>query len=64
LLISSITACGKCVYCPRKPCILIATNSGWVLGNRIDGTQAESLRIPYAETSLYPVPAGVDEKRS
>jgi alcohol dehydrogenase len=38
------------------------TNGGWILGNKIDGTQAEFVRIPYAETSLYPIPAGADEE--
>jgi alcohol dehydrogenase len=35
---------------------------GWILGNKIDGTQAEYVRIPHAETSLYPIPAGSDEE--
>src|ERR1700710_3041791 len=35
---------------------------GWILGNSIDGTQAEFVRIPYAATSLYHIPAGVDEE--
>jgi alcohol dehydrogenase len=35
---------------------------GWVLGNVIDGTQAEYVRIPYADSSLYPIPAGADEE--
>jgi alcohol dehydrogenase len=38
------------------------TTGGWILGNRIDGTQAEYVRIPHAETSLYPIPAGADEE--
>jgi alcohol dehydrogenase len=37
-------------------------NGGWILGNRIDGTQAELVRIPYADTSLYRVPEGIDEE--
>jgi alcohol dehydrogenase len=37
-------------------------SGGWILGNRIDGTQAEYVRIPHADTSLYHVPAGVDEE--
>src|SRR6202453_4253369 len=35
---------------------------GWILGNTVDGTQAEFVRIPHAETSLYPIPDGVDEE--
>ena len=38
------------------------TTGGWILGNRIDGTQAEYVRIPHADTSLYPVPKGADEE--
>ena len=61
VLISCITACGKCDYC-RKLMYSHCTNGGWILGNKIDGTQAEFVRIPYAETSLYPIPAGGDEE--
>ena len=35
---------------------------GWILGNEIDGTQAEYVRIPYADTSLYLIPKGEDEE--
>jgi alcohol dehydrogenase len=34
---------------------------GWILGHLIDGTQAEYVRIPFADTSLYPAPHDVDE---
>ena len=61
VLISCISACGKCVYC-RKLMYSHCTTGGWILGNRIDGTQAEFVRIPYADTSLYPVPDGADEE--
>jgi len=61
VLISCITACGKCFYC-RKLMYSHCTNGGWILGNKIDGTQAEFVRSPYAETSLYPIPAGADEE--
>jgi alcohol dehydrogenase len=37
------------------------TTGGWILGNTIDGTRAESVRLPYAGTSLYPIPAGAGE---
>jgi alcohol dehydrogenase len=61
VLISCITACGKCEYC-RRLMYSHCVNGGWILGNKIDGTQAEFVRIPYAETSLYPIPAGADEE--
>ena len=61
VLISCVTACGKCAYC-RKQMYSHCTTGGWILGNSIDGTQAQFVRIPYAETSLYHIPAGSDEE--
>ena len=61
VLISCITACGRCEYCKRgmySHCV----NGGWILGHMIDGTQAEYVRIPYADTSLYAVPQGISEE--
>jgi alcohol dehydrogenase len=61
VLISCISACGKCAYC-RRQMFSHCTTGGWILGNRIDGTQAEFVRIPYADTSLYRIPDGGDEE--
>ncbi|MES2883738.1 MAG: zinc-binding dehydrogenase [Pseudomonadota bacterium] len=61
VLISCITACGRCAPC-RKGMTSHCTTGGWILGNRIDGTQAEFVRIPHADTSLHPIPAGADEE--
>jgi len=61
VLISCISACGKCAYC-RKLMYSHCTTGGWILGNSIDGTQAEFVRIPHADTSLYRIPDGVDEE--
>lgn len=61
VLISCISACGKCEYC-RRQMYSHCTTGGWILGNKIDGTQAEFVRIPYADTSLYPIPEGADEE--
>jgi alcohol dehydrogenase len=61
VLISCITACGKCSYC-RKGMCSHCESGGWILGNAIDGTQAEYVRIPHADTSLYPVPPNGDEE--
>jgi len=61
VLISCVSACGKCVYC-RKLMYSHCTTGGWILGNSIDGTQAEYVRIPHADSSLYPIPAGADEE--
>lgn len=61
VIISCITACGKCKCC-RKGMYSHCISGGWILGNTIDGTQAEMVRIPYADTSLYHAPAGMDEE--
>jgi alcohol dehydrogenase len=61
VLISCITSCGKCEYC-KKAMYSHCANGGWILGNTIDGTQAEYVRIPHADNSLYPIPAGADEE--
>ncbi len=61
VVISCITACGRCDYC-RKGMYSHCTTGGWILGNSIDGTQAEFVRIPYADTSLYRIPEGADEE--
>jgi alcohol dehydrogenase len=60
VLISCISACGKCEYC-RKGMYSHCTTGGWILGNEIDGTQAEYVRIPHADTSLYRIPEGAEE---
>src|SRR5579884_449457 len=61
VLISCISSCGKCEYC-RRGMNSHCTSGGWILGNSIDGTQAEYVRTPHADTSLYPIPAGADEE--
>ena len=61
VLISCISACGKCANCRRQMYSHCSTG-GWILGNSIDGTQAEFVRIPHADMSLYAIPAGVDEE--
>ena len=61
VLVSCISACGKCEYC-RRGMYSHCTTGGWILGNQIDGTQAEYVRIPHADTSLYRIPDGADEE--
>jgi alcohol dehydrogenase len=60
VLISCISSCGKCEYC-RRGMYSHCTTGGWILGNEIDGTQADFVRIPHADTSLYPIPKGANE---
>lgn len=60
VLISCISSCGKCEYC-KKGMYSHCVNGGWILGHLIDGTQAEYVRIPFADNSLYPIPAGSND---
>jgi alcohol dehydrogenase len=59
VLISCISACGRCDSC-RKGMYSHCSFGGWILGNTIDGTQAEYVRIPWADTSLYHIPPRAD----
>ena len=75
VLISCICSCATCEYCRQgmySHCTTGGmhnsfdsgswlTTAGWILGNTIDGTQAEYVRIPHADSSLYPIPPGADE---
>ncbi|CAA2137153.1 Alcohol dehydrogenase [Hyphomicrobium sp. ghe19] len=61
VLISCISACGRCEYC-RRGMYSHCTTGGWILGNKIDGTQTQYVRIPHADTSLYRIPEGTDEE--
>jgi alcohol dehydrogenase len=59
VIISCITADGTCEYC-KKQMYGHCEDGGWILGHLINGTQAEYVRIPHADNSLYPLPAGVN----
>ena len=64
VILSCISACGKCSFCKKgvfSHCLGEegASGIGWIFGHLIDGTQAEFVRVPYAETSVYLLPAGV-----
>lgn len=61
VLISCITSCGKCAMC-KKGSYGHCAYGGWLLGNTIDGCQAEYVRIPHADGSLHSLPAGADEE--
>jgi len=61
VLISCITSCGICDAC-KKGMYAHCETGGWILGHMIDGTQAEYVRIPHADTSLYHIPDGVEEE--
>src|ERR1700689_1556145 len=61
VIISCVTACLKCDFCKRAM-YSHCRHGGWILGYTIDGTQAEYVRIPHADGSLYKFPSGADEE--
>ena len=67
VIISCISSCGVCTYCRSgNPSHCLASEGavgiGWILGHLIDGTQAELVRTPFADNSLYALPAGVSDE--
>jgi alcohol dehydrogenase len=62
VLVSCISACGTCRFCRQGRFGQCLGGGGWILGHNIDGTQAEKVRVPFAATSTYPVPAGVSDE--
>ncbi len=62
VLVSCITACGRCRFCREGRYGQCLGGGGWILGHTIDGTQAEYVRVPFAENSTYPVPDGVTDE--
>jgi alcohol dehydrogenase len=59
VLISCITACGRCEYCRQGHYGQCLGGGGWILGHLIDGTQAELVRVPFADRSVYKLPDNV-----
>jgi alcohol dehydrogenase len=62
VLVSCITSCGTCRYCRESRYGQCLGGGGWILGHLINGTQAEYVRVPFADTSTYAAPPGVSEE--
>jgi len=62
VLVSCITVCGTCRFCREGHPGQCLRGGGWILGYKIDGTQAEYVRVPFADTSTYPLPEGASDE--
>ncbi|MGW7731236.1 MULTISPECIES: zinc-dependent alcohol dehydrogenase family protein [Streptomyces] len=60
VLVSCISACGRCPYCRQGMYGQCRGGGGWILGHLIDGTQAEYVRVPHADLSVHPLPAAMN----
>jgi alcohol dehydrogenase len=63
VLVSCISACGRCRYCKEAHYGQCLGGGGWILGHTIDGVQAEFARIPFADTSLYKLPDSLGDEQ-
>ncbi|MBN0042758.1 alcohol dehydrogenase catalytic domain-containing protein [Streptomyces actuosus] len=62
VLVSCISACGRCSYCREGMYGQCRGGGGWILGHTVDGTQAEYVRVPHADLSVHPLPASVADE--
>ncbi|MEV4377360.1 zinc-dependent alcohol dehydrogenase family protein [Streptosporangium sp. NPDC049644] len=62
VLVSCVSACGRCRYCRTGSYGQCLGGGGWILGHHIDGTQAEFVRVPFADTSTHLVPEGIGDE--
>ncbi|MEV4157771.1 zinc-dependent alcohol dehydrogenase family protein [Nocardia salmonicida] len=62
VLVSCISARGSCASC-REARYGLCTGGGWLLGHEIDGTHAESVRVPFADMSTHPIPPGISDEQ-
>jgi alcohol dehydrogenase len=61
VLVSCISSCGTCRYCREGRLGQCVGGGGWILGHTYDGTQAEYVRVPFADTSAYRLPPDVTD---
>ena len=64
VLVSCITACGRCRFCKESRYGLCQGGGGWILGHVVDGTQADYVRVPFADTSTHKLPAVVSDEQA
>ncbi|MGW4113020.1 zinc-dependent alcohol dehydrogenase family protein [Actinosynnema sp. NPDC004786] len=61
VLVSCISACGRCSYCRTGVYGQCLGGGGWILGHTVDGTHAEYVRVPFADTSTHRLPETVPD---
>ena len=62
VLVSCISVCSRCQCCRDGHPGLCTGGGGWIFGYMIDGTQAEYVRVPFADTSTYRLPDGTTDE--
>jgi alcohol dehydrogenase len=64
VLVSCISACGSCQFCREARYGQCLEGGGWVLGHTVDGTQAEFVRVLYADHSTFRIPDGISDEEA
>ncbi len=64
VLISCVAGCGRCRFCRDNHDGQCLSGGGWLLGHLIDGTQAEQVRVPFADRALHHLPASVPDEQA
>lgn len=62
VIVSAVSSCGKCYYCKKGIYAHCENDGGWILGHLIDGTQAEYVKVPFADNSLYHAPQSLPDE--
>ncbi len=63
VLLSCISVCGRCAYCKQGRYGLWVGGGGWIFGHLINGVQADYVRVPFADTSVYKIPEGLNDEQ-
>ena len=63
VLVSCITSCGRCRFCKEHRYGQCIGGGGWIFGHLINGLQAEYARVPFADTSVYKIPAHLEDEQ-
>jgi alcohol dehydrogenase len=63
VLLSCISACGRCRYCREARYGQCLGGGGWIFGHTINGLQAEYARVPFADNSVFKVPEHLSDEQ-
>jgi alcohol dehydrogenase len=63
VLISCVSSCGRCRFCKEGRYGQCLGGGGWIFGHLIDGLQAEYARVPFADNSVYKIPAQLTDEQ-
>lgn len=63
VLMSCVSSCGRCRFCKERRYGQCLGGGGWIFGHLINGLQAEYARVPFADNSVYKIPAQLSDEQ-